>query len=313
VELRHLRYFVGVANTLNFRAAAENLNVSAPALSRQIKDLEEEMGLRLFDRDTSKVRLTDAGLVFVDEARALLARASRAQEMAMDTVKKDRGHFRVGYNSALLAEFMPECLMTYAAKSPRVHVELVDLNSAEQVAAVRKGDIHLAFVAPQADWKLPAGLDSGPVFSAKLQAVVGIGHRLASGSAVPMAELLGERILAISGPKWHIHRDHILTMFKSHGYAAPDVVEVERLDALLAMVAAREGVTLLIWRRCMAFPNQILISPLKETGRDLELNIRAIWRKSLDSVVIQGFIATLRKVAARGRLGSVAPDKTTFS
>jgi LysR family transcriptional regulator, benzoate and cis,cis-muconate-responsive activator of ben and cat genes len=313
VELRHLRYFVGVANTLNFRAAAENLNVSAPALSRQIKDLEEEMGLRLFDRNTSKVRLTDAGLVFVDEARALLARASRAQEMAMDTVKKDHSHFRVGYNSALLAEFMPECLMTYAAKSPRVHVELIDLNAAEQVAAVKRGDIHLAFAAPQADWKLPKSLESVPVFSAKLQAVVGRGHRLASGSAVPLAELAKERILAISGPRWHIHRSHILTVYKSHGIPPPHVVEVERLDALLAMVAAREGVTLMIWRRCMAFPNQIVISPLKESGGMMELSIRGIWRKSTDSVVIQGFVATLRKVAARGRLEAVAPDETTFT
>jgi DNA-binding transcriptional LysR family regulator len=312
VELRHLRYFVGVANTLNCRAAAENLNVSAPALSRQIKDLEEEMGLRLFDRDTSKVRLTDAGLVFVDEARALLARATRAQEMAMDTVKRDCSSFRVGYNSALLAEYMPECLMTYAAKFPRVHVELVDLNSGEQLAAVKKGDIQLAFVAPQSDWRLPAGLDSVPVFSARMQAVVGRGHPLASGSAVPMAELSKERILAISGPKWHIHRDHILKMFKSHGFPPPNVVEVQRLEALLAMVAARDGVTLLIWRRCMAYPNQIVISPLKESGRDMELNIRAIWRKSTDSVVIQGFIAMLRKIAANGRLGAIAPSKATF-
>jgi LysR family transcriptional regulator, benzoate and cis,cis-muconate-responsive activator of ben and cat genes len=307
VELRHLRYFVGVANTLNFRAAAENLRVSAPALSRQIKDLEEEMGLRLFDRDTTKVRLTDAGVVFVDEARALLARASRAQEMARETFRGESCDIRVGYNSALLAEHMPECLMTFAAKYPRVNVELVDLNSADQIANVRRGDIQLAFVAPEKGWEMPTGLTGVPLFSAKMQAVLGRGHRLASGSAVPLADLAGERMLAISGPKWHIHQLHILRVFKAFGLEPPKIVEVERLDALLAMVAAREGVTMLIWRRCMAFPNQIVISPLKESGRALNLNIRAVWRKSRDSAVLQGFLALLRKIARRGLLDSAEP------
>jgi DNA-binding transcriptional LysR family regulator len=300
VELRHLRYFVGVANTLNFRAAAHNLHVSAPALSRQIKDLEEEMGLRLFDRDTSKVRLTNAGLVFVDEARALLSRASRAQEMAKDSVKGEGRRIRVGYNSALLAEHMPECLMTFAAHYPGVHVELVDLNSADQVAGVRSREIQLAFVAPQKGWRMPAGLASVPLFTAKMQAILGRGHRLASGAAVPLAELGRERILAISGPRWHIHMLHIRRMFQAHGLPLPKIVEVERLDALLATVAAGKGVTLLIWRRCMAFPNEIVISPIRETGREMELNIRGIWRKSADSVVLQAFIGTLRKIARRG-------------
>lgn len=308
MELRHLRYFVGVANTLNFRAAAEILHVSAPALSRQIKDLEEEMGLRLFDRDTTKVRLTNAGLVFVDEARALLARASRAQEKAKDTVRGESCQLRVGYNSGLLAEYMPECLMTYAAKYPKVHLELVDLNSADQIAAVKKGDINLAFVAPQKGWEMPPGLEGVHIFSAKMQAVAGRGHRLASGTVVSIADLASERMLAISGPRWHIHQHHIRRIFKAHGLSPPEIVEVERLDALLAMVAGREGVTMLIWRRCMAYPNEIVISPLKETGRDLYLNIRAVWSKSADSVVLHGFIALLRKIARRGLADSAEPN-----
>lgn len=305
VELRHLRYFVGVADTLNFRAAAGNLHVSAPALSRQIKDLEEEMGLRLFDRDTTKVRLTDAGLVFVDEARALLARASRAQERARNTVRGESIRLRVGYSSALLAEHMPECLLTFAAKYPRVHVELVDLNAADQISAVKKGDIQLAFIPPQQGWEMPPRLAGVPLFSAKMHAVVGRGHRLATGSAVSLSDLACERFLAISGPRWHIHQFHIRRIFKAHGLAPREIIEVERLEALLAMVAAREGVTMLIWKRCMAFPNQIVISPLRETGRELNLNIRALWRKSSDSMALQGFIAVLRKITRRGQLDSI--------
>jgi DNA-binding transcriptional LysR family regulator len=91
----------------------------------------------------------------------------------------------------------------------------------------------------------------------------------------------------------------ILRSFKVNGLAPPEIVEVERLDALLAMVAGREGVTLLIWRRCMAYPNQIVISPLKESSREMDLNIRAIWRKSSDSALLQAFVALLRKITRR--------------
>ncbi len=306
MELRHLRYFVGVAETLNFRAAAANLHVSAPALSRQIKDLEEEMGLRLFDRTTTKVRLTDAGLVFLGEARALLAGASRAQALAKETVSGVRGQFRVGYNSALLAEYMPECLALYATRSPQIHVELVDFNSADQISALKNDDIQLGFVAPLKAWAPPAALADVSVFHAMPRAVFGRGHRLASESIVSMADLTHERIMAISGPKWPMHRDNIHMMFKASGLQPPKIIEVERLDALLAMVAGGDGITLLAWQRSMAYPQQIALIPLKESGPGIELNIRAVWPKANGSGLCPGFVAVLREVANRGRLATAA-------
>jgi LysR family transcriptional regulator, benzoate and cis,cis-muconate-responsive activator of ben and cat genes len=302
MELRHLRYFVGVAQTLNFRAAAENLRISAPALSRQIKDLEEEMGVRLFDRDTTKVQLTDGGLVFLGEARALLAKASRAQEMARETAEGAGGKLRVGYNSALLAEFMPECLLQYSAKFPRIRVELVDLNSADQLTAAKKDEIQLGFVAPPKGWEPPPGLSEVSVFPVALRAIIARGHPLAAGPDVSFADLARERLLAISGPKWHVHQDRIRSLFQVRGLALPEIVEVERLDALLATVAGCGGVTILPWQRCMAYPQQIVILPLKEPGPDLLVQIRAVWHKSQDSDLAQGFIAILREVANRDPL-----------
>jgi DNA-binding transcriptional LysR family regulator len=299
VELRHLRYFVGVAEALNFRAAAKSLHVSAPALSRQIKDLEEEMGVRLFDRDTTKVQLTDGGLVFLGEARALLARASRAQELARETAREVQRLLRVGYNSALLAEFMPECLLRYAAKFPRIRVELVDLNSGDQLAALRNDEIHLGFLAPPNEWEPPRGLAEIAVFPVTQRAVLGRGHPLAARAAVSLADFSRERVLAVSGPKWHVHRDRIRTLFSGRRLAPPEIVEVERLDALLAMVAGGEGVSILTWGHCMAYPQQIGIYPFRESGPDLQVDIQAIWRKSKDSTLSRGFIAMLRQVADR--------------
>jgi DNA-binding transcriptional LysR family regulator len=297
MELRHLRYFVGVAEALNFRAAARKLHVSAPALSQQIKSLEEEMDVRLFDRESSGVRLTNAGKVFLNEARSLLEAATQAQEAAKDAAQTARSRLRVGYNSAVLGEFMPRCLMVFSSKFPHTDVELIDLNAAEQVTGLETGTIQLGFVALAKGSAPPAGIASMPVMRATPHAVVGRKHRLAGLPAIPLAELAHERFLVVSGPRWELHRDNIAQFFRVLHHRPPAFVEVTRLDALLAMVAGGRGVTLLPWRRGVAYADDIVIAPLKESGPKIELEILALWRESQTSVLRQDFVAVLREVA----------------
>src|SRR5664279_401085 len=116
MELRHLRYFVTVAEELNFRRAAERLHVVQPALSRQIKDLEYDLRVRLLDRDTVRVRLTDAGRVFLDEARQILAHAERAKEMARDAAAGRRGRLVIGNVGPVTTSFMPASLTAFRAR-----------------------------------------------------------------------------------------------------------------------------------------------------------------------------------------------------
>jgi len=300
VELRHLRYFVAVAEALSFRAAALKLHVSAPALSQQIIQLEQEMDVRLFDRERSGTRLTNSGRVFLEQARSLLAAATRAQEIAKDAQKGSRGRLRVGYTSALLAEFMPQCLMVFSARFPEVDVELVDLASAEQFSAITSDSIQLGFVAPPKGWLLfPSELSSTSVLRAIPRAVVGRGHRLAAMTEVPLAELSGERVFVVGGTRWAaFHRDRVLRMFKARRCKAPKIVEVDGLDALLVSVAGGMGVSLLLWRRCIGYAEEIASIPLSESGPDLEADVRAIWRKSSSSVLPQEFTAVLREVTS---------------
>lgn len=298
MELRHLRYFVAVADALNFRAAAKGLHVSAPALSRQIKNLEEEMSVSLFDRDRSGVRLTAAGRVFLDESRAVISRACKAQDLAKEAAKGIKGRLKVGYNSVLLAEYMPRSLIAFMAKYPGVLVELVDLNAAEQLDALAVDAIQLAFIAPPIGWTLPPHLTGVHVLCVKPRAVLGRGHRLADRSNVSLRDLASDRILVMSSPKWAVHREHIWQMFKAHDIPVGEIVDVERLDALLTMVAGGEGVSILGFRRSMAYVDQIAILKIKESGPELEWDVRAVWRDSACTGAQKSFVDVVREVAS---------------
>src|SRR5712672_3921090 len=126
VELRHLRYFVAVAEMENVSRAALKLHVSQPALSRQIRDLEDELGFSLLERTAKSVRLTDAGRAFFDDARALLQNADEAVTKARAVASAEPTELHVGYSPTPTAEILPKILRAFQKKMPNVHVRLHD-------------------------------------------------------------------------------------------------------------------------------------------------------------------------------------------
>ena len=125
MELRHLRYFVAVAEEQNITRAASRLHVSQPPLSRQIRNLEDELGIALFDRDAKAVRLTEAGRVFLAEARIILQRTEEAMERAKDVARGKRGEIHVGYAPSLTVELLPRALKYFRKSNPGVRVQMV--------------------------------------------------------------------------------------------------------------------------------------------------------------------------------------------
>ncbi|MDB6170635.1 MAG: hypothetical protein JWM88_3499 [Verrucomicrobia bacterium] len=145
MELRHLRYFTAVAAHGSFRRAAAILHLTQPALSRQVRDLEDELGVILFARGRNAATLTDAGELFCEEARDVLARA----DLAIQRVRgeKEREVLRVGYGPTLTAGIMPGALERFQSATPRVRIELCDLSPREMADLARKGRLDL-FIAP---------------------------------------------------------------------------------------------------------------------------------------------------------------------
>jgi LysR family transcriptional regulator, benzoate and cis,cis-muconate-responsive activator of ben and cat genes len=146
VELRHLRYFVAAAETENVSRAALKLHVSQPALSRQIRDLEDEIGFCLLERTAKSVRLTDAGRAFLSDARALLQQADEAVKKARAIAGAEPTELKVGYSPAATARILPAILRAYQRVIPKAHVKLHDWSNEENVAGLRDGRLNLAFV-----------------------------------------------------------------------------------------------------------------------------------------------------------------------
>ena len=187
MELRHLRYFVAVASHGSFNRAAERLHVTQPPLSRQVKDLEEELGVTLLVRGTNSVKLTEAGELFYEEARQVLSRAD-------DAVRRVRGEtgkesLRVGYSSSMATSFVSAVLAKFQAVAPRVRIELADLSSREIIEAAGDGLLDLVISPGVAVAKGIPGFQLTELLHLQPVLVLPMRHPLAKLKRIPVARL----------------------------------------------------------------------------------------------------------------------------
>ncbi|WP_227485391.1 MULTISPECIES: LysR family transcriptional regulator [unclassified Acidithiobacillus] len=169
LELRHLRYFIAVAEELHFSRAAERLGISQPPLSHQIHTLEEMLGARLFVRTNRRVALTDAGEAFLKEARAILVQVDRAVDYVRSVERGEKGELNIGMTcSTMLAEQVPRAIFQFRTQFPSVHLNLEELNSLEQIEALIHGKIQVGIMRVQ---HLPAMLQSHMLYAHPIKAV----------------------------------------------------------------------------------------------------------------------------------------------
>ena len=297
MELRHLRYFAAVARTLSFREASEDLNLSTPALSKQIKDLEEELGVRLMERNTSGVRLTNAGAVFLTEAREILAHAKRATELAREAAKGHRGRLSIGNIGPITANLIATRLAAFCNRYPDVEIDLIDMDVASQITALERGEIHVGFIAASAATQLSGDFIHVPLFTTPLFAALGSDHRLASLPTIPLAELAKERLLCIGSGKQSLHQVYIRNLLERRGLKARTLIDVKGFESLLAMIAGSQGVSLLAGRTGLTRIDNVVVRPLKETGADVEIAISAVWRENERASLARIFIEELQETS----------------
>jgi DNA-binding transcriptional LysR family regulator len=242
VELRHLRYFVTVAEEQNVTRAAERLHLSQPPLSRQIRDLEDEVGVELFRRTAKSLVLTDAGKVFLGEARAVLLRADQAVEAARAAARNCQGRLRVGYAPSLTARFLPEALRMFGAEFPGVQVSLYDLSSVEcrQRLAARKLDLVLA-IKPSGAVK---GLAFEKLLSHAIVCAVAPAHPLARKRSVRLKDLAGQPFVTYAEDDYPEYADWLRRACRAAGFR-PDIVgEYDGATGLITAIESGRGVAL---------------------------------------------------------------------
>lgn len=241
MELRHLRYFIGVAEAENVSRAALKLHVSQPALSRQIRDLEEELGFPLLTRSAKSVRLTEAGRAFLTEARAVLARAEDAVGAARSIANGARGELHVGYAPSLTARILPPTLRAFQAQLPNVRVRLHDFSTEEMLAGLREGKLQIAFVV-----RLPPAMLRGLQFEEltrdALCLAVAPKHPLARRRTVTLTEAAREPLITYNRKDYPDAHELLMAMFariKSKPHIAE---EHDSVSSLIAAVEAGSGV-----------------------------------------------------------------------
>ena len=285
MELRHLRYFIAVAEQENVSRAALKLHVSQPGISRQIHDLEEEIGFQLFERSAKSLRLTDAGKKFLDEARAVLQRADEAVKNARAVAGGMNGEIHVGYAPSLTIQILPRALRAFQAKFPKTRVALHDLSTEEMLSGLRAGTLQVALtVSPPR--KMLRGLQSRELTRYPMCVALAPKHPLAKSKTVNQEQMAGEPLIVYSQkdyPEYHEILDELFA-----GGRKPHIAEEH--DGITSVIAAVEsGRGFALVPKCvesMAGPRVKLV-PLDPAPSPVPVG--AVWKDETE--VIKEFIA----------------------
>lgn len=246
MNFRQLRYFVAVAETLSFSRAAERLHISQPPLSQQIKLLEEDMGVILFERTRRVVRLTQAGALFYQSAKEILQRYAEARELCVLSRDGRAGKLRLAFTASVpMFEAFPRLLHAFRQAYPHIDIDLRHMSTGEQLQALQANEIDIGFLRPSASFQASATLDIAELWRDRLMLVVADTHALARPDARPtLRDLASEDFILFPQAQGCGLFEHITSLANQAGFAPRIVQEARENSTTLALVAANLGISI---------------------------------------------------------------------
>ncbi|HWM84107.1 MAG TPA: LysR substrate-binding domain-containing protein [Pseudolabrys sp.] len=306
MELRHLRYFIALAEELHFNRAAERLGMSQPPLSLQIKALEEELKVQLFERTNRRVNLTRAGAAFLDEARATLAQAERAASVAKRTQRGEIGEIRVGFtpSAPLVPPFM-HTVLEFRRTFPDVRVVLDEHTTAEQISALMDGHHDIGFIRGPNRPDLHHTLDMIEFYNEPLAVILPAHHPLAGqrhDRPLAIQELRSEPFVLFPQRGGTSVYDQVVGLCRKAGFEPLVRQEARANFTILGLVAAGIGVSILPSCLEKVGVENLVFRTLGGAGA--QTSIWLVHRKDNDAPAKQAFIAQATK-------NRVVPTKRT--
>lgn len=295
MELRHLRYFVAVAEELHFGRAAARVRIAQPPLSQQIRQLEDELGVALFNRTRRRVELTPAGRAFLDEVRPLLERAERAAVTARRAGRGEIGRLAIGHVPSADLDVLPRVLRAWHARFPHVEIELHALLPASQLEALRDGHIHVGFIRLPVD---QSGLVVEPIQREPLVAALPAGHPAARSTRVRLADLAADTMILFPRRTAPEYYDLILGACRRAGFA-PRVLHPGSMQTNLGLVSAGLGVALMPASIRNLRRAGVAYRPLASPVPQVEMAVA--YRRDERSAVLPGFLEVVHAVTGRAR------------
>ena len=300
MELRHLRYFVAVAEARSLKLAAQkSLHTTQPSLSRQIRDLEAEVGTPLLVRNAKGVELTPAGRVFLDHARVMLAQAEAAMQSARQTAHPMKPSFSMGFMIGHDTTWLPKALHLLRDELPNIRVVISTQNSPQLAAALLQGRIDVAFLRRD---------DGGPelcfrqLIEESFEVFLPVNHPLATKPAIAVEDIVDETFLSVSGTALGVSgkqpalRRTIDRYLKERGIDLRPGHEVDNLGAVMSLIASTGGVALLPGYAKGFLPQSVTTRPLLGTVPRIDLSLG--YRKQNASPVLQLFLSRAGELAA---------------
>ncbi len=292
MDLRQLRYFVAIAEHGNFSRAAKSLHLTQPALSRQVKNLEETLGVDLFERAKNVVSLTSVGRVFLSEAREVLAHVEQAVQTTLRAAHGKRGKLSVGLCGPAVATLLPEMIREFRARNPGITLTIKDLEPARQPEALIKGIIDIGFTR-----SIPPRLDhllgSEVFFQEPLVAAIPAGHALATEHTVQPSQLAKEPFILYHREGAPELFDAVIALCRRAKFTPQIGASPNRWQSVLTLVEAGEGVSLVPASARHLRSNGVVFRALGKRAHYIDVVLA--WRKDKADPIRDRFLKKLRQ------------------
>jgi DNA-binding transcriptional LysR family regulator len=272
MELRHLRYFQAVAEAQNFTKAAALLHVAQPALSRQVRHLEDELGVHLLKRTSRGVTLTAGGKLFLEEAHAVLKHAAESMEKVRALARGHDRELHIGYAPSVTIEILPPALTAFQKALPRVNVLLHDLSSREIAKGLLNGTLELALM-PEASSLQIAGIQYEPLLNYPLCVALPQGHPLARLKSISVEKLAAEPLVGLRSrdyPEYSHIRERVFSSLDIKPHVA---VECDSGNSVITAVQAGRGIAFTPWVFKELTGKRLIYRPLTGTTEVFSVGI----------------------------------------
>ncbi|HEY9876295.1 MAG TPA: LysR family transcriptional regulator [Candidatus Obscuribacterales bacterium] len=241
MELRHLRYFVTLAEELHFGRAAERLHMAQPPLSQQIRQMEVELGFQLFHRTKRTVQLTEAGQVFLEESLRILRQLEQAMQRGRQISRGEMGQLAIAFVASAAYNVLPEVLRTFRAAVPGVTLQLQELTTEQQLQWLKEGRIDVGFLRPPV---LDDTFSSEIIFEEPLMVTLPVNHRLALSEKVSLRELVREPFILFPRSQAPGLYDQIISLCQQADFSPIVAQEAIQMQTIVSLVAAEMGIAI---------------------------------------------------------------------
>lgn len=292
MELRHLRYFLAVAEELNFRRAGDRLHISHPALSKQIRDLEHSLGAALLERNTVSVRLTPAGRLFMREAEEILARVKQAMAN-IGSLSRHPKVITIGTQGPLGKDILSSALARFSKKHKNVDIQIIDNYPNDQLKALLRGEILLGFV-PKLDANTHTSIKRKLLLRSAFEVILGKNHPLARRRLLRCNDLVGETFFYVGdGRTASRHLEDLRARLPKNFLKTLNLRRVESSDSLITLLSSGLGGTLLPAEFVAMRRDQLCHRPLLDARETKPFELWIIWRSKERSPFLNDLLQSI--------------------